>query len=172
MPLNIDLQQILLHLLNFVILATGLSLLLFRPVRRFMEQRKKDFEDREAKIAQDREENETLRQQYEEKLKQANQEIRELREKEEARLADDYRASMASANRKASAILLAAEEEAEARKGHILESAQTEIGELVVSATEKLLCETAAPERDSALYDAFLKVTKKHRTEENEDHKA
>ena len=31
-PLNIDWQQILLHLLNFVILAGGLYLLLYKPV--------------------------------------------------------------------------------------------------------------------------------------------
>ena len=36
-PLNIDWQQILLHLLNFVILAGGLYLLLYQPVKAFME---------------------------------------------------------------------------------------------------------------------------------------
>ena len=39
MPLNIDWQQILLHLLNFLILATGLTLLLYKPVKRFMKKR-------------------------------------------------------------------------------------------------------------------------------------
>ena len=38
-PLNIDWQQILLHLLNFVILAGGLYLLLYQPVKAFMEKR-------------------------------------------------------------------------------------------------------------------------------------
>ena len=37
MPLNIDFVQILLHLLNFVILAGGLTLLLFNPVKKFIE---------------------------------------------------------------------------------------------------------------------------------------
>ena len=37
-PLNIDWQQILLHLLNFVILAGGLYLLLYQPVKAFMEK--------------------------------------------------------------------------------------------------------------------------------------
>ena len=32
-PLNIDWQQILLHLLNFAILAGGLYLLLYKPVK-------------------------------------------------------------------------------------------------------------------------------------------
>ena len=32
MPLNIDFLQVLLHMLNFVILAGGLSLLLYKPI--------------------------------------------------------------------------------------------------------------------------------------------
>ena len=38
-PLNIDWQQILLHLFNFTILAGGLFLLLYRPVKEVMEER-------------------------------------------------------------------------------------------------------------------------------------
>lgn len=36
-PLNIDWQQILLHLFNFSILVGGLYLLLFKPVKNFMD---------------------------------------------------------------------------------------------------------------------------------------
>ena len=38
-PLNIDWQQILLHLMNFAILAGGLYLLLYKPVKQFMAKR-------------------------------------------------------------------------------------------------------------------------------------
>ena len=51
MPLNIDWQQILLHLFNFVILAAGLTFLLFNPVRKFLENRRKHFEEREDSAA-------------------------------------------------------------------------------------------------------------------------
>ena len=47
-PLNIDWQQILLHLFNFSILVGGLYLLLFKPVKRFMEKREKHYADMEA----------------------------------------------------------------------------------------------------------------------------
>ena len=39
-PLNIDWQQILLHLMNFAILAGGLYLLLYKPVKQFMAKRR------------------------------------------------------------------------------------------------------------------------------------
>ena len=44
-PLNIDWQQILLHLFNFAILAGGLYLLLYRPVKQFMERRQTHYEE-------------------------------------------------------------------------------------------------------------------------------
>lgn len=43
-PLNIDWQQILLHLLNFVILFAGLYLLLYKPVKAFMQKRREHYE--------------------------------------------------------------------------------------------------------------------------------
>ena len=47
-PLNIDWQQILLHFFNFSILVGGLYLLLFKPVKSFMEKREKHYADMEA----------------------------------------------------------------------------------------------------------------------------
>ena len=43
-PLNIDWQQILLHLLNFVILFAGLYLLLYKPIKAFIQKRKAHYE--------------------------------------------------------------------------------------------------------------------------------
>ena len=68
---------------------------------------------------------------------------------------------MDSAHDKANAIISAAESEAERRKEAILDSAQTEISELVLSATQKLLSDTVTPERNSALYDEFIRRTDK-----------
>ena len=50
-PLNIDWQQILLHLLNFVILAGGLYLLLYKPVKTFVEKRQLYYQEQDAKAA-------------------------------------------------------------------------------------------------------------------------
>ena len=47
-PLNIDWQQILLHLFNFLILFGGLYLLLYRPVKAFMDKRTAYYADMDA----------------------------------------------------------------------------------------------------------------------------
>ena len=48
LPLNIDWQQILLHALNLVILVGGLYALLFKPVKKFMEQRAENYQKMKA----------------------------------------------------------------------------------------------------------------------------
>ncbi|MBR4439107.1 MAG: hypothetical protein IKS88_00720, partial [Clostridia bacterium] len=48
LPLNIDLQQILLHMLNFVILFGGLYFILYKPVKKFMDSRASRYAEKEA----------------------------------------------------------------------------------------------------------------------------
>ena len=170
MPLNIDFLQILLHMLNFVILAGGLTLLLFKPVNKFLEKRRAYFAEAEEKNKQTAEKNEQLRLEYEKKLQDAETEILEKRkasEKERAELSTQY---IKEAKEKATAIVHAAEQEAEDRKVHILESAQTEIGELVLTAAQKLVSNTVTPERDSALYDEFIRLADKNVSDERSKH--
>ena len=85
MPLNIDFLQILLHMLNFVILAGGLTFLLFKPVNRFLDQRREQFAQAEKKNIESAEENERLRAEYEQKLKDADTEIAEKKKSAEKR---------------------------------------------------------------------------------------
>lgn len=167
LPLNIDILQILLHMLNFVILAGGLTFLLYKPVVKFMEERRRQFAEQEAENKAKAEENEKLREEYEKKIRLADIEVSErkkLLEKEYAEISAEY---IKDAKEKATAIINAAEVEAEERKEHILESVQTEIGELVVSATQKLLSNTVTPERNSALYDEFIRLAENNVNQES-----
>ena len=59
-PLNIDWQQILLHALNLVILIAGLYLLLFKPVKRFMDERTQKYQSMADDAAAKTREAETL----------------------------------------------------------------------------------------------------------------
>lgn len=158
MPLNIDFTQILLHMLNFVILAGALALLVYKPVAKFLTARREKLSEQAEKNAADALQNEALQAEYARLIQDAEQEAAKLRadaEKEAAKIAD---ATIQAANEKAAQIIAAAEKDAEARKKLILSSAQTEIGELVIDAAQKLLCETASEERTGELYDAFIKT--------------
>ena len=157
MPLNIDFVQVLLHLLNFVILAGGLTLLLYKPVRKFLDERRARFEALAEQNQAAREESERLQAAYATRLADAEAEIAAQREQAERESAEVARNYLDAAKTKAAAILANAEEEAESRRAQILDSAQTEIGELVIEATQKLLTDTADPARTAALYDEFLR---------------
>ena len=159
MPLNIDFVQILLHMLNFVILAGGLTFLLYKPVVKFLEERRTHFETLEKENDEKAKENERVKAEYERKLKEADKEIADKRLKAENESADAAKAYMDTARQQAADLIIAAEKEAEERKEHILESAQTEIGEMVIEAEQKLLNQTASQERASELYDRFIETT-------------
>ena len=155
--LGFDLVQVLLHMLNFVILAGGLWLLLYKPVMKFLEERKAHFEALEAQSEAAKEESARLQEAYATRLHDAETEIASLRQKAEREGAAAAKSYIDAAKEKSAAIISAAEQAAEMRRAQILDSAQTEIGELVLEAAQKLLCDTADPERTGALYDEFLR---------------
>ena len=161
MPLNIDFTQVLLHMLNFVILAGALGFLLFKPITKFMADRQKHFEDLAQKNEEAAKANADMKAEYEQKLEEAKAEIADMHRNAEKEAAETAKEYIDSAHQKANAIIAAAETEAEKRKESILDSAQTEISELVLSATQKLLSDTVTPERNSALYDEFIRRTGK-----------
>ncbi len=163
MPLNIDIVQILLHMLNFIILAGGLTILLFKPVMKFLDERKRHYEELEQANAKAAEDNDRLKAEYEEKIKAAEVKIEEMQAEAEKKSALTAKETLDSANEKARAILTEAEEEAEQRRSQILDSAQTEIGELVIEATQKLIGASASVEQSRALYDEFLKQARSAR---------
>ena len=51
MPLNIDFQQILLHWMNLAILTWGLYVLLYKPVKQFMDKREAHYQELERQAA-------------------------------------------------------------------------------------------------------------------------
>ena len=87
MPLNINLQQILLHALNFVILFGAMYFLLYKPVKSFMDSRKAHYEkmDEDAKAVLA--EAEKTKADYEAQLKSADEEI--------ARKVENWKAGLA-----------------------------------------------------------------------------
>ena len=157
MPLNINVVQILLHMLNFVILAGGLTFLLFKPVKKFLDERQKYFADKEKKLNEGLASNESLKAEYDKKISEVEAEIEEMRLNAKNETAKEAKEYLNNAQAKASAIISEAESQAEDRKEHILDSAQTEIGELVIEATQKLLETNATPDRTHELYDEFIK---------------
>lgn len=166
--LGIDIVQILLHMLNFVILAGGLWLLLYKPVMKFLDDRRAHFEALEAQSAAAKEESDRLQEAYATRISDAETEIAALKQKAEREGAAVAKSYIDQAKERSAAIVAAAENAAEMRRAQILDSAQTEIGELVLEAAQKLLSDTADEARTHALYEEFLRRAEANAAERNE----
>ena len=79
LPLNIDWQQILLHALNLVILVGGLYALLFKPVKKFMDQRAENYQKMKADAEDAKAQAESLKAELSERMKQADAEAQTYR---------------------------------------------------------------------------------------------
>ena len=97
MPLNIDFVQVLLHLLNFVILAGGLTLLVYKPVMKFLDARKAHFEALAEQNQAAKEESGRLQKADASRLADAEAEIAEQRQKAERESADAAKAYLDAA---------------------------------------------------------------------------
>ncbi len=159
-PLNIDLQQILLHLFNFVILAGGLYLLLYRPVKDFMAKREAHYQEMAQQTEEALRHAEELEAARQQRLDSVDQELRERRvvaTQEINRAADDR---LAEAERQAQEIISDAREAARREHDKILDQAQKELVDLAFAAAEKVA-------RGSADYDRFLDLAERGESDGN-----
>ncbi len=79
MPLNIDPQQILLHVFNLVLLFGILYILLYKPVHDFMDKREEEYAKRDKDTKDALEDAQRLKAEYEGKLTEADRQNAEER---------------------------------------------------------------------------------------------
>ena len=139
MPLNIDWQQILLHLLNFVILAGGLYFLLYKPVEDFMGKRARQYRELAEQARRDREEAAAMRRSAQEKLEAMHEEIAEMRIKAGDEIEAEKQQMVAEARAEARRILETAGKTAEQRSKKAIADSNEEIRDLAMDAVRKML---------------------------------
>ena len=154
MPLNIDFQQIFLHLLNFTLLFAILYYLLYSPVKNFMVKRDEYYAsmDKEANAHLEH----ALHEKEEYSALRASADAEIQKDKEQARREMDelYTRKVRQAEAEASKILADARQEALREKANIINSAQAEISEMVTAATEKIVLQASASEAFEQFLDA------------------
>lgn len=151
-PLNIDWQQIMLHLFNFTILFGALYILLYKPVKDFMAGREAHYAEMDQKAESALAEAETSRQTYEKKVEEFAAEAREEKSRMSKEVEAERERRLSEAKGEAEKIVADARTEAEREKTEIIASAQKEITDMVTGAMEKLTLEQSA----SDAFDQFL----------------
>ncbi len=139
MPLNIDIQQILLHLFNFFLLLAGCYLLLYRPVKNFMDKRDATYSEMDEQAKAALHEAEEMKASYAEQLDAVNAEIREKRAKEAARVEEQTAQQIRDAQAEADRILTEAHENARLEHDKMIASAREEIVNLAAETAGKMI---------------------------------
>lgn len=137
-PLNIDIQQILLHALNFVILGGGLYMLLYKPVCDFMKKREEYFKGLNVEAEQKKSEADKLYDDYNKKILDAEDEIAKMKQSAQEDMGTQSDAIIADAHEKADKIVANAKLQANLEHDQIIQSAQEEIAEMAASAIKKI----------------------------------
>lgn len=151
-PLNIDWQQILLHLFNFFILFGGLYILLYKPVKDFMAKREAYYAEMDSLAKKNLSDAENKKAEYDEKLNAAKKEIDEMKSiaaKEAEEISKERLKTVEDEKRK---IIEEAKTAAKAQRDKILFEANTQIEAMVSEAIDKAMSSTS---EDS--FDEFLK---------------
>lgn len=137
-PLNIDWQQILLHLFNFAILAGGLYFLLYKPVKSFMAKREEHYAAMDAAAAEKQKNAEALEAQRQRQLDGLSEELDAMKA-QAAKDAEKLAAlTVSDAQAQREQILSKAREDASREKEKILQDAKEEIVRLAIDAAARM----------------------------------
>ena len=150
-PLNINWQKILLHALNLVLLVAGLYILLYKPVKQFMQRRAESYQKQADEAAERTRQAEALYNEYDALLAGAKAEIRQKRAQEMSEAAEAARKLMEETKQQAGKLIAQAQESADRERARILEGVQGEISRMSMDATHRLLSRSL-----DEMYDAFL----------------
>ncbi len=154
MPLNINIQQVLLHMFNFVLLFGISYFLLYGPVKKFMDSRKKYYEDMDEAARENLEMSEKMRADYETKLSNVGEEIDTLKSEAVKEASERREEIVKNAREEAKAIVEEARKQSELEHERSVTSAKQEIEAYVSKAAEEIV-----KEKDP--YASFLDAAKK-----------
>lgn len=160
-PLNIDWQQILLHLFNFAILAGGLYLLLYRPVKRFMDQRQAYYQSIHQEAEEVKSQAAQMKAEYQAKLSEVDAAIAQRRAEAEQELDQLRTQQIADAKQEAAEILTKAQESVQRERADLIAKASKELVDVTVAAAEKI-----AMGADGDPYEQFLRIAERRTAHE------
>lgn len=152
LPLNIDWQQIMLHLFNFVILTGGLYILLYKPVKNFMDKRLEYFAAMDDAAQKNQDKTIEMKREYEKKLESAQEEISKMKSEAAAAAQAAADRQITEAKEESDRIVRDARARAEAEHDRIMTNARAEVVELAREAARKILSE-------EDIYSEFVRST-------------
>jgi F-type H+-transporting ATPase subunit b len=154
--LGINLGLLVSQLVNFTLLAVLLYLLLYKPVLRMLNQRSERIARSMADVDAARDSAARAQQEYDRRIAEAQRKAQEIIA-QAAQSGEQVSAEIrAEAQREAEAVRQKAREEAEEEKARVLADAQSQIANLSMLATERVLGQAVDERLQRQLIDQFL----------------
>jgi len=161
--LNIDWTNILVYLAAFVVLFVGLTFLLYKPVKKFMDKRRQDIAEEIAQAEKIKDEAEAKVREEQEKAALLTEEVKSrVAELEEEKIvAQSAReALLAQARSDAEKIKADAQREANEERQKAVQSAKNDVADLAVNVAKAILEREITAKDDEKLIDECIKDMK------------
>jgi len=156
--LGLNLRTALVQMGAIVLMFPALDSLFLKPLREGMSERSRKIEETYNEVEGLRQQMNTMRSEYEQRLVATEAEAREQIQAQ-IREAQNLRTQlMAEASAKADELVKKASEEIEAEKSRVMIALRTEVVNLTLTATEKILNENMNDDRNRRLVEDFIKT--------------
>jgi F-type H+-transporting ATPase subunit b len=154
--LDLSIGTFLVTLLNIAVLFIVLRAVLFKPVTRFMAERRKKVEDSLAQADQEKKQARQMLRQYEDQLKQADAEAEEILKTARESAEGESDRIVAEGKARAEALIAAARDQIQSERQAALALFKTEAAALVVAAAGRLLMRDLNQEDNRRLAASLL----------------
>jgi F-type H+-transporting ATPase subunit b len=155
--LHLSIGTFLVTLVNIAILFTVLRAVLFKPVTKFMADRRKKVEESLAQADQEKKQARQMLRQYEDQLKQAGADAEAIIKNARETAEGESERIVAEAKAQADAIIAAARTRIQSERQAALALFKTEAAALVVAAAGRLLARDLNQEDDRRLAASLLR---------------
>lgn len=159
--LGLTVQEFLLHLLNFVILFVALFFLLYKPVKKFMQKRKEDYEDAEKKYNDAKKYASEVESEAEKTINDAKEAAVLIAEEAQKQAMEQRTLILSDAQEEADRILSDARKEADDVVAGSKEAMYIAAKDMAYDVAEKLIARDLKTEDNDVFIDAILENAKK-----------
>lgn len=153
--------DILIHIINIVILFVLLRTILYKPVSKFLRQRREGIEKQLADVENAKREMESLKLQYTEKLSTAEERANEIIMESERKAAMEKEELLAKATEEAKTITLSALASAEQERKKVMNEVRGEAAGLAADLASKILKREISLSDNQEIVNDFFKEMNK-----------
>ena len=153
---GVNLWTMLFAWINLLILYFFLKKLLFKPVKKMIDDRQREVDDMYETAEKDRSDAEKMKAEYEEKIEHANEESEEILRSAVRRAQLKEEEILREANAKADRVMERAEEQIALEKKRALNEVKNEVSEMAIGIAAAVIERDVSEDEHKDLIDSFI----------------